>query len=241
MKNLVLPFLLLSFVSVCCIQKAKDLDLNNKYFLIGTLRDYMGREKYPEVENRVDRYYQHEKKLCLSIDSMFIELYSDLKFSSEKHTTTKKDKFELHSESLAREIEAFYDFQPSGRGAYSGEVDISEVNLDSLTSTKDFFITQFDTIYTGRLKLDVFKTERQKISFITGAYVRFGGRNDSTYYIRVFNSVSKVKVLDKLLQEVGCTNVEYRMKKGYIPVSHTVYFIPTDKLRSYFKRYVSLK
>lgn len=240
MKSLILSFLLLSFVSVCCIQRVENLDLNNEYFLIGTLRDYMGREKYPEIENRIDRYYQHEKKLCWSIDSMFKESYPDLRFSSKKHPTTQKDEFELHSELLAREIENFYYYQPSGRHAYSGEANPQEANLNSLAYTKDFLITQFDTIFAGRLRSDVFKTERQKMSFITGAYVRYGGGNDSTHYISVFNSTSKVRVLDKLLQEVGCTNVAYRIN-DHIPVGHTVYFIPTDKLRSYFGRYMNLR
>ncbi len=240
MKNLVSLTLLLSIASICCIQKAIDLSLNDKYFLLGTLNDYMGREKYPEIENRVDKYYQSERALCLSIDSMFKESYPDLKLSSDKHETTGRDEFELHSELLAREIEKFYYCKPSGRGAYKGKVDMRELNLDSLSKTKYFLTTYFDTIYTGRVRSSDFETERQKLSFITGAYVRFGSRNDSTYYISVANSISKIRVLDGLLKEVGCTNVEYKMKK-YVPVGHAVYFIPTDTLRSYFKKYMRLR
>jgi len=238
MKNLILLILVLSFYG--CDGQEK-ISIDNDYFLIGTLGDYMGREKYEKVIDRVDKYYQSEKQLCQTIDSIFKKTYPDLEFSSSVNISSKKKEFELHSKGLAEKIESFYSYKPSGRMAYNGEEEIEKLNLDSLTKTPDFYSTYFDTIYTGRLKINVFETEKQKVSFVTGAYVRYGWHTDSLYQIRVFNSVSKVRILNDLLKELGCDNVDYKIKKGYIPTGHTVSFIPTEQLKNFFEKYIKLK
>lgn len=232
---------LITVLSLLTCDKKEKISLDNDYFLIGTLSDYMGREKYKNVSERVDKYTQSEKQLCLSIDSIFRNSYTDLEFSSSVHKISKENEFELHSKTLAERIESFYSYKPSGRMAYNGQTEIEKLNLDSLTKTPDFYTTNFDTIYTGSLKLNVFTTENQKVSFITGAYVRFGWQTDSLYHIRVFNSVSKVRILNDLLKELGCTNIDYEIKKGYIPTGHTVSFIPTKLLNEYFEKYKKLK
>ncbi|UMB54094.1 hypothetical protein MKD41_01125 [Lutibacter sp. A64] len=112
--------------------------------------------------------------------------------------------------------------------------------MDSLIKAGNFHEKYFDTIFEGNLKLNVFETEKQKLSFITGAYVRYGGHIDSLYHLRVFNSSSKVRVLDELLKDVGCTNVVYDIKKT-IPMGHTVSFISTVPLINYFEKYKKLK
>ncbi len=238
MKNLIVLILVLSLFN--CDMKDKN-SIDYDYFLIGTLSDYMGREKYQKVEDRVDKYSQSEQQLCMTIDSIFKNSYPDLEIGSSVHKISKKNEFELHSKALAKRIESFYSYKASGRMAYHGQDDFENLNLDSLTKTPDFFPTNFDTIYTGRLKLNVFETEKQKLSFITGAYVRYGWHTDSLYQIRVFNSISKVKVLNELLKDIGCTNVDYEIKEGYIPTGHTVSFIPTDQLKDYFENYIKLK
>lgn len=238
MKNLITFFLFLSLLG--CDKKEK-IAIDNDYFLIGTLSDYMGREKYEKVIDRVDKYAQSEKKLCQTMDSIFKKTYPDLEYSSSVHNISKKDEFELHSKGLSERIESFYSYKASGRMAYNGQDEFEKLNLDSLTKTTDFYLTHFDTIYTGSLKLDVFETQKQKMSFITGAYVRYGWHTDSLYNISVSNSVSKVRILNELLKDVGCTNVEYVIKKGYIPTGHTVSFFPTEQLNDYFEKYSNLK
>lgn len=237
MKNLLTLTLVLSLLS--CNQTDKT-SINNDYFLIGTLSDYMGREKYEKVEDRVDKYYQSEKQLCLTIDSIFKNSYPDLEFSSSVHKISKKNEFELYSKGVAEKIDSFYSYKASGRMAYNGQVEIEKLNLDSLTRTPNFLSTYFDTIYTGRLKSNVFETEKQKLSFITGAYVRYGWNTDSLYHIRVSNSISKVRILNELLKDVGCTNVDYEIRRN-IPTGHTVTFIPTEQLYDYFEKYIKLK
>lgn len=232
---------LITVLSLLTCDKKEKISIDNDYFLIGTLSDYMGREKYKNVSERVDKYSQSERQLCLAIDSIFKNSFPDLEFSSSTNKISKKDEFELHSKLLAEKIETFYSYKPSGRMAYNGQTEFEKLNLDSLTKTSDFYTTNFDTIYTGSLKLDVFKTENQKVSFVTGAYVRFGWQTDSIFHIRVFNSASKVRILNDLLKELGCTNVDYEIKKGYIPTGHTVSFIPTKQLNDYFEKYKKLK
>jgi len=237
MKNLIIFILILSLFS--CDKKEK-ISIDNEYFLIGTLSDYMGREKYEKEIERVDKYYQSEKQLCLAIDSIFKKTYPDLVFSSSVHKISKKDEYELHSKKLAKKIESFYTFKYSGRGTAKKFIDFDSMNIDSLVKTGNFIEKYYDTIYEGSLKSKVFETEKQKLSFITGAYVRYGSQVDSLYRIRVFNSSSKVKILDELLKDIGCTNVDYDIKQT-IPTGHTVSFIPTNKLEDYFERYIKLK
>ena len=237
MKNLITFILILSLFS--CDKKEK-ISIDNEYFLIGTLSDYMGREKYEKEIERVDKYYQSEKQLCLAIDSIFKKTYPDLVFSSSVHKISKKDEYELHSKKLAKKIESFYTFKYSGRGTAKKFIDFDSMNIDSLVKTGNFMEKYFDTIYEGNLKLKVFETDRQKISFATGAYVRYGSHNDSIYQIRVANSTSKVRVLDVLLKDLGCTNVNYEIKQA-IPMGHIVSFIPTKQLNEYFERFIKLK
>ena len=205
--------------------------IDNDYFLLGTLNDYMGREKYKEIDYRVDAYSQNHASLAFYLDSVFKDAHPDLIVTVNKKT----NRIELYSESLAQRMDDFYYFQATGRGSYNRQDDLRTLNLDSLTKTPDFLTTHFDTIFTGRIDEGIFRNDSEIFSFIAGAYMRFGGKMDSLYYIDITNSLSKVRVLNDLLKEIKCTNVEYVMKKGYIPVGHTVYFTPTDKLEEYFE------
>jgi len=201
------------------------------YFLLGTLNDYMGREKYKEIGCRVDEYSQNHASLAFYLNSVFNDAHPDLIVTVNEKT----NRIELYSETLAQRMDDFYYFQASGRGSYNRQDDLRTLNLDSLTKIPDFLTTHFDTIFTGRIDEGIFKNDYEIFSFIAGAYMRFGGKTDSLYYIDVTNSLSKVRVLNDLLKEVKCTKVEYVMKKGYIPVGHTVYFMPSDKLKEYFE------
>ncbi len=223
--------LFLFLFALFCNGQSSEIKVDYDYFLLGTLNDYMGREKYKEIVNRVDEYSQNSKSLVLFIDSVSKDNYPDLIVTTNKKT----GRLELQSKLLSQKMNDFYFFKPSGRGSYSGEADFETLNLDSLTNTPEFYKTYFDTIYTGRIKGDIFKNDTDRFSFIAGAYIRFGGEKDSLYYINVANSISKVKVATEQLKELKCTNIEYVMKKGYIPVGHTVYFTPTDELKSYFE------
>lgn len=223
-----IPFLI-SFTLLCNGQ-SKEVKIDYDYFLFGTLNDYMGREKYLKTVTRVDDYYKKDKSLVLFLDSLFRDKYPDLRLVTSKNT----GRLELESKILAQKMNDFYLFYPSGRSAYIGEADFETLNIDSLSKTDDCYTTYFDTIYTGCIQSGIFKNDCERFSFITGAYIRFGGKNDSVYFISIANSVSKVKVATELLKELKCSNINYFVKEGYIPTPHTVYFTPTNELMKYF-------
>ena len=222
---------LLFFFALLCKGQSSEVQVNYDYFLFGTLNDYMGREKYKEIVNRVDEYYQNDKSLVLFLDSFFRDKYQDLRLITNRKTGL----LEIESKELAQKMNDYYFFNPSGRGAYCGEADLEILNLDSLTKTEDFYTTHLDTIYTGCIKSDIFKNDSERLSFITGAYIRFGGKNDSVYFISIANSVSKVKEATEQLKELKCSNISYIVKKGYVPTLHAVYFTPTEELKKYLK------
>ncbi|MDP4204338.1 MAG: hypothetical protein Q8861_16790, partial [Bacteroidota bacterium] len=205
-----------------------------------TLNDYMGRDKYSEVANRVDEYYPNEKPLVSLLDSIYKNSYPDLALSTSPQT----GRLELRSTLLAQKANDFYDFQSSGRGTYCGKADFKTLNLDSLAKTPDFRSKYFESVYTGRMKDDIFTRNSERFSFIAGAYIRFGGKKDSLYYISIPNSTSKVNALTEQLKYLKCTNVNYIIKKDYIPCGHTVYFTPTEELKNYletsYREYKSL-
>ena len=194
---------LLFFFALFCKGQSSEVKVNYDYFLFGTLNDYMGREKYKEIVNRVDEYYQSNNSLVFFLDSFFLDKYPDLRVITNKKT----GRLELESKELAQKMNDYYFYKPSGRGVYCGEADLETLNLDSLTKTPDFYTTYFDTIYTGRIKDDIFKYDSERFSFIAGAYMRFGGKKDSLYYISIANSVSKVRVVTDQLKELECANV----------------------------------
>jgi len=229
MKSLIF-FPILLFLALFCHSQSNEIKIDYDYFLLGTLNDYMGREKYKEVVNRVDEYSQASKSLVLLIDSVYKDKYPDLTTA----TNIKTGRLELLSKLLSQKMNDFYSFNPSGRIAYSGDTDFKKLNIDSLMNTPGFYTTYFDTIFTGYIKGDIFKNDIERISFIAGAYIRFGGEKDSLCYISIANSVSKARIVSEQLKELECSNVEYVIKKGYIPVGHTVYFTPSDELKKYF-------
>ena len=225
MKRLI--FISLLFMAVAITNgQSPTVKMDYNYFLLGTLSDYMGRELYKNNENRVDLYYKQDQSLMFFLDSVFRDKYPDLKLTNNR--------IELQSKSLAQKMNDFYSFKPSSRRMYNGEVDISTLNLDSLTKTPDFITKNFDTVYVGSIKNSVFKTDVQRLSFVAGAYLRFGGKNDSISFVSIANSTSKVEVLAELLKELKCTNVKYVVKNDYIPCGRTVYFTPTNELKRYF-------
>jgi len=225
-----------------------NLEIDKEYFLLGTLSDYMGREKYPKINERVDQYqangnpqgdvileqyYAKEKSIASYILNTFKSKYSDLQTTTIK--TTKR--LEILSKSLSSKIEKFYTYKYSGRKTSKGNKNLAQLKLEFETKTKDFYTKNFDSIYTGSLKKNIFKNDLQKLSFLTGAYLRFGGYNDSVCYISVSNSTSKIRVSADLLKELKCSNIEYKINKGSIPVGHIVYFQPTDELKRYFETF----
>ncbi len=193
--------------------KGQDsLKINLNSFLIGTLSDYMGRTTYKEVDNRVDTYYPYEKSLANYLDSIFMDSIPDFELR------LNNDRPEIYSKTLSDLINTYYQYEPSG----------------SMTM-------EHDTIYRGKLKSEIFKTDKEILSFIAGTYVRFGEENDSTTCIRIHNSYSKAKICTEFLKKMNCVNVKYEITEGYIPTSHIVFFDPSPELSEYLEKVMKLR
>lgn len=152
----------------------------------------------------VDIYYQQEKKLVLLIDSLFKSEYPDLCISNNNASKGLR----LYSASLSGKIDQYYDYQPSGR-----------------------MTMEMDTIYTGYLKKEILKTTNQKRSFLTGFFLRNKVmKNSGKYALNIANSVRKAELITELLKYFDCKDVEYTVKKNFIPVGHWVSFIPSKEI-----------
>ena len=75
---------LLVLLVLMCNGQSKEVKIDYDYFLLGTLGDYMGREKYLKTINRVDDYYKKDKSLVLFLDSLFRYKYPDLRLATKK-------------------------------------------------------------------------------------------------------------------------------------------------------------
>lgn len=223
-----IPFLFL--FTLFCSGQSNEIKIDYDFFILGTLNDYMGRQKHEKITNRVDEYWENDKSLVFFLDFVSSNKYQDLTITKNKTS----GRLELKSKLLAQKINNFYIYKPTSNSAYNGEADFNKLNFDSLMKTPNYHTIHFDKIYKGEINESIFKNKTQKSSFIAGAFERFGGKKDSLYYISVANSASKVRVATELLKELKCTNVEYVIT-NYIPCGHTVYFTPTEELKIYFK------
>jgi len=184
-----------------------------EYFLIGTLSDYMGREKYPEVYGKIDGYTPREKALVDYLDSSINLIYSDLDYSIEENERG----FKLTSDSLYEIVESFYVYEPGFSRTLSG-----------------------DTIYRGRINSELLRSKEEKFLFLCGVYVRFGVPNDTGYSIVIHNSLSKIKLCMDLVEELGFTQIKYEIKET-IPTAHILQFQPTQEFEDYLSPFIDLR
>ncbi|MDN5288691.1 MAG: hypothetical protein JWR38_4965 [Mucilaginibacter sp.] len=187
--------------------QSRDKKLN-EFLILGTLNDYMGREFNPGDSTLFDRYYNPSEVIMIAkVDSLIKVTYPKKVYDGVEKTEST-----INSDFLAKRFNAFYDFSPSGMRTVWGM-----------------------NILRGKLKDDIFHNEQEKLSFLAGAYLRFGNRCDSAYYLSLPNSDSKANLCNKLLKELGCRPL-YHIQRN-IPSGHYVFFHPTPKVLAYMKRY----
>lgn len=207
---------LISLISIFTFGQRKDLILDNESFLLGTLSDYMGRLVSQDEEDKIDNYGYFEKSLVLKIDSLFIANYDDLLIKKIETEEIFSNGSKMYSKNLANKINANYTYKVYG------------------WSQKN------DTIFYGKLKENVFENELKKVSFIIGAYSRFGEQKDKKYCLKFNNSLSKFAECEKILKELDCEKVEIEIIKN-IPTTQLIYFKPSKKLEQYFEKYKYLR
>ncbi|HLN21021.1 MAG TPA: hypothetical protein VK213_08020 [Bacteroidales bacterium] len=183
-------------------------------FILGTLDDYMGRALYPEVENRIDRFYDYEYPLIQKLDSLINPLVSDY----ERRLGKDSPNFLIFSKQLTFLINRNYNY------------------IDSHSRTMNH-----DTVYYGVLRNNLFDSDLKKISFLTGAYIRYGNKTGNLYSISLSNSVSKIKTCEVFLKDLGCKEVVYTISENTRPTGVRVTFHPTELLLRYFSNYFYLR
>lgn len=213
-----LPFLLLVLLlainSKVSLAQSDYLDFDKESFLIGTLSDFKGREQVfskginDAYFERVDIYAQQEKRIAYLINFLFKEEYPDIEFNNNGPLR----RLQIHSSALSKLIDSYYTYQPAENST-----------------------TQDEGMHIGTLDPEKFKTPKQKLSFLAGAYLRYGNikHNDSMeepqYIYDIPNSLSKTKICEAFLAELGCTNIQ-EVTNEYMPTKIEVHFIPSEQI-----------
>ncbi|ADY50621.1 hypothetical protein Pedsa_0032 [Pseudopedobacter saltans DSM 12145] len=184
----------------------------NEFLILGTLKDYMGRNLDPRQENLLDRYDPSESVMKSIIDSLIRVTYpNEVYHGIEIGANTISSKF------LADRFNRFYSYTESSS-----------------------YTTQGKPILTGKLRDNIMPKEKEKLAFLAGAFLRFGSISDTAYRITIANSLSKANVCDKLLKELGCKPY-YNIRRNYIPVGHDIFFHPTPKVLAYLNKHEKLR
>lgn len=187
-------------------------DYDKEKFLIGTLNDYMGYQRtFTNGNNfyyqRIDIMSKDDLRNAVFIDSLFNQDYPDITIVNNGAPQGIK----IYSPLLSEEIDTYYSYEVSRQKTGAG-----------------------DTIYAGRLIKDCFKTERDKLSFLLGAYLRYGYKRKTDepapYYFSIPNSGSKYILCEEFLKDIDCMDVEFMHRKS-IPSGFIVYFNPSPKMQ----------
>ena len=213
MKKLTIIFILFSINSY---SQPKNISINYQYFILGTIDDYVGRRVDSSNVNWVDIYAPFESSLIHFTDSLL------LKNNIAHRVETDFESLHIVSDSIAKNVNSFYEFNNN-----------EERSLDMGRNA-------WDSIYTGRLKENIFHDSTEVYSFLLGAYMRFGEKRDTIYKIRFLTSISKAHFCLDLLKKIGCseTNSEFIPT---IPSQNIIYFKPTEELDKYLSAFDFLK
>lgn len=210
--------ILICITSKIYCQKSK-IKLDKDYFVIGTLNDEMGRKKAFHDNETVEES-RYSRVIMKYNFNLLKNEYNDLVIDSTNHKSEYPDNLNivLKSKKFASKIIPLY--------TYRDDLEIKEDENSEI----------IDSIYTAALKPNIFKNKLQRISFITGVYCVNGVRNESKYCIQFVNSIGKYSVCVDVLKKLGCKNVELIVIEA-IPCTETIYFEPSEKLKTYFNEY----
>lgn len=218
------PFIVISLLFFYNVSVSQNLDKRGReFFILGTLRDYMGRQQDPRDSSLFDRYYVGEDRLVMAIDSILKCDYPSDIYHINKHIGRDSlATYQIFSSKLVKTVDAYYNFEQSGSSTVSDDPDLNHL-----------------PILTGRLKENIFKNDNDKLAFLAGVYVRFGRPNDTSFLISMGNSLSKTSVCLELLKEFNCKpslTILYN-----IPTIFQVYFHPNEMVGAYLKNYMYLR
>ncbi len=233
--NTTLKIILLCSINLIALispAQFKTKQYDKEALLIGTLNEYMGYQRTFSSGNtfyfqRIDIISRNELKHALFIDSLFSADYNDITIVNNGAPMGIK----MYSPTLSSKIDRYYHYKV----------------MNGHTTR------QGDTIYKGDVDIHQLTNAKQKLSYLLGAYLRFGKNEKSTqsiiqhlkenshwpnvnsntdiYYAISFpNATSKAKYCEILLKEFNCKNVLYAYRNT-IPAGHYVVFTPSPKIK----------
>lgn len=217
-KNNMITKIFLLFFCFFILNSTYAQSKNNvDYFLLGTLSDYMGRQKCITQNEIVDHYFKFEKSLLNYNYNILKNQYPDLKMDTINNA--------LKSKILTDKINGYFNF--SFDDQYCTDVEDTNGNLK-------------DTLFTGKLKPTIFKSDKDKISYLIGVFTRHGTITDSEYAIKIANSVSTYEISKMLLQQLDCKIIEAKVVEN-VPYFYSIKFIPNKILNKEIKKYMFLR
>ncbi|WP_207430137.1 hypothetical protein [Sabulibacter ruber] len=196
--------------------------------MIGLVDDYQGRKWIKDDPNEstfIDKFHATENILYTYLDLLIKE---ENRRSYDKVQTTfvkweKPNCFYCHefkrllSTRLSEKVNEAYEFK------WNKETD-----------------PKGNKVYVGTLKPKVFKEDVEKYSFIAGAYVRYGSREEELYTIKFTNSLSKFDAVLRELKAIRCEIEKVDVSDG-ASVVQQISFKPSKELKVYLDKQEKLR
>lgn len=200
------------------------------YFTLGLVSDYYGRTivKSDKLEStKIDRFHETQIDIMDLLDSLINE---ENKLRDKENRITKKrtrvkeanctncnEYFDYYSKELSTDLNSNYNFK------FAHSWDMKDRKM-----------------YRGRIKISDFRSDLQRLSFLSGAYLTSGTKEGDVFIYHLANSVEKFDLIVKSLKKLDCEIKDLKVENG-TPASQKVYFIPSDKLRLELAKYDGLK
>lgn len=187
-------------------------ELNKKYYLLGTLHDYMGRhypKNNPTKWNFIMNLHQDKWGEIKRIEEVTGKRFKRRK--KKKNCNGCENIFDLKSINRAWTLNSFYDFEKN-----KGMKDLIGF-----------------TYYTGTLNCEkIVNADRdEQFSFIAGLFLTAGEKSNEIYKINLYNSPDRIECAKTLLQELNSEIITVEIVDG-IPVGYFIEFKPPEKLKT---------
>ncbi len=220
------------------------------YFIVGTLRDYMGRGQYIDPEKfQIDYYSDYEKALAKYVVGLIDGRYGPGSTTMD----TMRGICNLYSQKAYGAVDkVYYAINPTAirpqakkpKVMAGGDTIWYRENLRIIpagsTEFNEILSDKRDTIPAYKLNANSFTTDDQMMAYMHGVFLRHGGIvNDTLYYIKAYNS-STGRIFETLAGKQGFRNVAREDFRG-IPGSTTVAFSPSSEFLEFISRTASLK
>jgi hypothetical protein len=212
MKNRILVLFFL--FSVLLVNGQIQNKLNETYYLLGTLDDYMGRVlciKSQNDWNYIMHLFQKDSGKIKRIEE--VTMLKFIKGEKKEDCITCREFYVLSSFTAASEINSFYVFKKGN--------ECQDANRIS------------GTIYSGKLKCSkILKASKdQQYSFLAGLFLIYGENTNNVYKITLSNSPWRYECTIKILKVLNSKNVSFRRTGGTVPIGYFIEFEPSEELK----------